>query len=338
MTRRKDGLWQESIAVTVNGRKKRVYFYGKTKAEVLRKIAAHNDRAAYGESFSAVSDEWWEEHEPTLSPTTVSSYKRGKARVDEYFGKTNISQITPLDVSRYMNSIIIRYKMAKRTAANHLIVVNQIFKYAVQNGYCESNPARDISVPKNLKREARKMPSREEIARIKDSIDCTFGLFAYFTLYTGLRKGECLALLWEDIDFTSKTIRVNKSLYFDHNRPKVKLPKTLNGIRTIPLPERLERVLTPSTGAIFNLHGNYLTDKQFKTLYGKYRAESGVTSTAHQLRHAYATMLYENDVPLKDAQRILGHAQSGTTLDVYTEIGRSREALINESLRHIDIS
>ncbi len=48
-------------------------------------------------------------------------------------------------------------------------------------------------------------------------------------------------------------------------------------------------------------------------------AETGVTCTAHQLRHSFATIAFEADVPIKSVQEILGHKQLSTTMDIYTD-------------------
>ena len=55
MTRRKDGLWQEVLRI--NGKQK--YFYGRSKAEVLRKVREYQEKEVQGKLFSEVADEWW---------------------------------------------------------------------------------------------------------------------------------------------------------------------------------------------------------------------------------------------------------------------------------------
>ena len=182
------------------------------------------------------------------------------------------------------------------------------------------------------------MPSDQDIEKIKKSTACSFGMFAYFALYTGLRKGELLALTWEDIDLKSRTICVNKSIYNDHNIPKIKKPKTENGIREVPLLNRLYEKLTPGKGIVFSVNGKHMTESQYGDYWERYCKESGVQCTVHQLRHAFTTMLFENDIEIKDAQKILGHAQASTTQDIYTEIRKSRESIIKEKLLSVDIN
>ncbi len=173
-------------------------------------------------------------HDYTLSPTTVQGYLRGKNRAVEYFDNTLIKSIRPLDIQRFLTYCIDKWNMAKNTASNQRIVINQIMIYAVQNGYIDINPARDITIPKGLAKQQRKMPSQDDINKIKQCTDCTFGMFAYFAMYTGMRKGELLALQWKDIDLENRVIHVNKSVYNDHNIPKIKPPKTESGISRYP--------------------------------------------------------------------------------------------------------
>lgn len=339
MTKRKDGRWQESITVEERGRPKRIFFYGHSKAEVLRKIAAYRDAQKNGRTFREVAEEWWAEAEPGLAANTLRGYRPAKERAIDHFGDSYIRSIKPPDISKFIRGFVKTYNAADKTARTQLMMVNLICKYAVANGDLDENPARDISVPKGLKKESRLMPSDDDIKRVKGSYGCTFGMFAYFCLYTGLRRGELLALTWEDIDADGGVIAVSKSVYQDANTPHLKRPKTERGNRTVPLLNRLRERLTPSHGLVFPdpKTGGLMTEMHFQLLWEKYRAESGVGCTPHQLRHAFATLLYEADVGEKDAQEILGHAQISTTRDIYTHIREQHRQKVYTNLRTMDI-
>ena len=81
-------------------------------------------------------------------------------------------------------------------------------------------------------------------------------------LYAGLRRGELLALEWNDIDFEKKVIHVNKSVEILTNQPRIKRPKTKAGTRDVPMPEILYDalysirkkflILTEPNGMIYN--------------------------------------------------------------------------------------
>ena len=338
MVKRKDGRWQEAVTIEVNGRPKVKYFYGKTKTEVTRKIAEYKEEKKNdpGPLFSEIAEEWWEQHEPTLSPTTVDSYKRPYRRMMEHFRETPIQSITPPILDRWISDQIHEHNMARSTASNMMIVIRQIFIYAVRVGAVPFSPAGDLRLPRNLKKEKRTMPESNDIAKIKASVDCTFGLFAIMALYTGLRRGELLGLRWEDIDLKERTLRVERSWICMNSKPTTKEPKTETGKRTVLIPDKLLPHLHPGTGYVFG-GDHLLTESQFHDLYDKYRRESGVTCSAHQLRHAYATMLYEANISVKDAQSLLGHAQASTTQDIYTDIRASRVKALRDVISCVDI-
>lgn len=333
MIKRKDGRWQEAVTLD-NGTRK--YFYGKTKAEVLRKIADFSEVKERGELFGPIADQWWNAHEPTLAYNTTRSYKPAWRRTVEAFGDTPIRNITAHDIALE----ITRFSSGKadKTVRTQLLVYNLIFTYAVQQGYIDFNPAREVEVPKKLKKTKRTSPTSEDIKRVKESYKCTFGMFAYFALYTGLRKGELLALDWKDIDMKKREISVTKSVYHISNKPAIKEPKTSTSIARIPIPDALYNKLKPGKGLVFpNASGDYMTEMQFQKAWSDYCKESGVTATVHQFRHAYATMLFENNIPPEEAQALLRHAQVQTTMDVYTDLREEKLKKIHSKVYSIDI-
>lgn len=337
MKKRKDGRYQEEISILVNGRKVRKVFYGRTKAELNRKIMAFREDQERGKLFSEVADEWWALHEPTLAYNTTKGYKPALARAKLHFGKTYINQIKAPDVNLFLTDFIRSNHAAQKTAKTQLMVINLICKYAAANGYIPFNPARDVSVPRGLAHNPRDIISDEDIQHIKDCTDCTFGMFSYWILYTGLRRGELLALTWNDVDVKNRTITVNKSVYHDSNVPMLKSPKSAAGKRTVPLMDRLMEKITPGTGLVFpNENGELMTEMQFQKSWASYTEESGVTCTPHQIRHGYATMLYENGIEVKDAQELLGHAYASTTQDVYTHIRQTRKETVRKQLLEVD--
>ena len=338
MFKRKDGLWQEQITVLDSGRKRQKYFYGRTKKEVLDKIRNYHEDQERGPLFETVADEWWEMHEPTLAYNTTKPYRPAIRRAKEHFGKTPIRHIKPTDINRFIQDFVQAQHAAQKTAKTQLMVINLICKYAVANGYILVNPARDISVPRGLAHEGRQIANDLDIQRIKNSTDCHFGMFAYWILYTGLRRGELLALTWNDVDIKRRTITVDKSVYHISNVPHLKQPKSAAGIRTVPLMDKLLEKITPGKGLVFpGEDGGLMPEMEFKRRWYAYAKESGVTCNRHQIRHAYSTMLYENHIDIKDAQRLLGHAYASTTQDVYTHVRASREESVNLLLLKADL-
>lgn len=342
MVKRKDGRWQEQMTVTVRGRTFQKYFYGHTKVEVLRKVESwrqkEEERKLHGTPFSEVADEWWEDAQDELAASTQRGYKPAMNRAKDHFKKMGVEFITPADINSFLKKTAKKNNMADKTARTQLMVVNLIFRFAVQSGYVNSNPARDLEVPRNLKREKREIASDEDIKRVKASYDAPFGAFAYWALYTGLRRNELLALTWDDVDLPNRTIHVTKSCYRDNDgKVKAKVPKTSSGIRDIPIPDKLAEKIVPGKGLVFPGDSGYMTNGMWERHWKHYVEASGVTCTPHQLRHAYATMLYEAEIEMGDAQYLLGHAQIQTTKDVYTHIRDSKVEKIKKAMLSIDI-
>lgn len=331
MTKRKDGLWQETVMI--NG--KRRFFYGRTKADVLKKINAFRGQQAAGKTFDEVADEWWAVHEKTLEKNTVKSYAAPLSRAKDAFKGMPVTAITPPMVQDYVRSFEDQ-NFAKKTITNNLLVLNMILSFAVVRGYAAVNPAREISVSRKLKNRRREIASDQDIKTVKASFSLPFGDIAFWALYTGCRKGELLALTWEDVK--DGYITVSKSVYFEGGHPKLKQPKTEAGVRQVPVLKALEEKIRPGKGPIFpGPEGGMLTECQFRKRWDRYVKQTGISCTLHQLRHAYATMLYEHGIDVLDAQQLLGHANAATTQDVYTHIRDSRREQVRKKLYDADI-
>lgn len=327
-----------NATLTENG--KRLYFYGRTEAEAKRKRKEHIEAKERGALFSDVAAEWWEAHEPELAYNTTKGYKPALKRAVDAFGDVCINGIMPQQIAAEISAF--SHNHADKTVRTQLMVYNLIFKYAVEKGYVLVNPARDLSVPKNLKKEKRTSPSSEDIKRVKESIGRPFGMFAFWALYTGMREGELLALTWEDVNIEKRTISVNKSLYFEGNHPRVKPPKTKTSIAEIPILDALLKEIkkmSPCRGLVFpDEDGGHLSHSRFEKRWIDYCKESGVTATPHQFRHAYATMLFEAGIPPEEAQALLRHAQLSTTMDIYTDLREAKLKKIHEKVYSVDIS
>ena len=326
MVKRKDGRWQEQMTVTVAGKTRQQYFYGATKAEVLRKISEWRSqeerRAREGKPFSEVADAWWEQAQDELSPNTRRPYKAALNRAKEHFLDRDIRSITPAEISFFLRLVVRKNKMAEKTAKTQLSICNLIFRYAVQTGDVVSNPARDLEVPKGLSHEAREDASDEDIRIIRSSTSTAMGMMAYWFLYTGLRRSELLALTWEDVDIDNRIIHVRRSLVRDETKIYAKEPKTEAGVRDVPILNDLAAKLSPGKGLVFpNERGTFITENSFSRRWSNFQKRTGISCTPHQLRHSATTMLCQavadGKLTVEDVQHIIGHAQYQTTMDVY---------------------
>lgn len=319
LKKRPDGRYVKTMTDPRTG--KRVYFYGETEREINRKIMEFSGRAQRGRTFQEVSDEWWEDAEPKLAMQSIRGYKAGKAAADEAFGERLVKEITPRDISRYLEDLA-RCGYSQKTVSGRRMVLNRILSHAVLECDLIYNPCASVSTPKDLPKNAWTAATEEDERIVRES--AALWIFPYFALMTGMRKGEILALQWRDIDFEHDLIRVTKSVSHNGDRPVIKRPKTEAGNRIVPLLAPLKNTLLsiPSRKAdayiVSDTGATPLTNRRYITLFDKFRAQTGVHCTAHQLRHSFATIAFEADLDPKTVQEILGHKQLSTTMDIYT--------------------
>jgi len=100
--------------------------------------------------------------------------------------------------------------------------------------------------------------------------------------------------------------------------------KTKAGLRTVPLLDELKNQLLlikkrPVNGFVISDNGEPLTKKKYDVRMKNFQKTTGVNCSAHQLRHSFATVAFEKNVPVKSVQIILGHKQISTTMDIYTD-------------------
>jgi integrase len=320
MKKRSDGRYVKVI--TDPKTKKRISFYGKSAREVNQKILDYESKLESGKTFSEVANEWWEEAEPDLAIQSLPTYRPALARAIEHFGDFLIKDITPREITRFIKSLS-NEGYAQKTLSNQRLVLNRIFKHAVIEGDIAFNPCADVEIPANAKKTLRGAATASDEDKIKNTDDTW--LFPLIAIYTGLRKGEILALTWQDIDFDEDLITVTKSVAHDGDKPYVKEPKTEAGTRLVPLLLPLKKKLlsithrTSENYIISDTGKTPLTKSRFETLYNHYQKNVGITATAHQLRHSFATIAIENGVDIKAVSEILGHKQISTTLDIYTD-------------------
>lgn len=324
--------------ITFDGKRYSVYGYSALeiaqKAEELeRRLQAEKDP-----TFRKIAEEWQEDHEKEIGLYTADCYRAPLKDLIAEFGDEKIRDIAPLDLQRFIKAYADRgYK--RQTVKLRLIVAHLVFEYAILQGFITANPSDSVTVPRSVHAGRRELPQEDDIAKIKKSSSEGFGLFPLLVMYTGLRRGEALALRFEDIDFKADSITVNKVVIFDEGgRPQIKTEtKTAAGMRSVPLLAPLKRALKKrkeKTGFVFSPDGGAtpLSKGQYDCALRKYKKDHGVTCGVHQLRHEFATFCFDAGLDPKDAQRILGHSKESVTRDIYTHIRDSRQQLAADKL------
>lgn len=330
MKRRADGRWQKKVTLP-NGKKKILYSIASTERLAIKdfneQLMALDTQEKNSYLFYSVAEEWNKEYQEKISSINYNKSTRGIYNtILSYFHDDYIQDITALDINKYIK-LLVRKNYSHKTISTHKSILNMIFSFAILNEKLDNNPVQHITLPSNLPKKVRTLPTDEELKRINENHQ-GFALFPFFLLNTGLRKSEALALSYSDIDFEKKIITVNKRLIHNNNNPVIEnRTKTENSTRTVILLDRVADVMPKNKkGIIFcNNNDGYLTKKQYDIQWRKWQKENDTKITAHQLRHGFATMLYEAGIDLKDAQNLMGHSDIKTTQSIYTHIREKRK-------------
>ena len=315
MYQTKNGLWRTSI--NINGKRKD--FAAKTKKDLMLKVAMYQDNVFnHTETFRSIADIWEEQKQEKISKGTWRSYAAPLKDVVEQFGDREMGDITPRDIQKWLNSLSLSYKSTLTRKG----IISMIFDFAmVELDMDIKNPCDRVKVDTRLPRGHRNALSPEEIQAIKDTTADEF-ILAPLILYTGTRVGEAMAIQFQDIDFKKKIIHITKSIDHQGNRPVISSTKTVNGIRDVPLLPQLEALLPKKHKKTdYVVSGSEpLTKSALAKRWAKWEKEHGVKFDRHSIRHTYATILYESGIDVKAAQKLLGHANFQTTMDIYTHL------------------
>ncbi|MBS1007169.1 site-specific integrase [Levilactobacillus brevis] len=310
--------------------------------------------------FETVYHEWYAAYVNTVrESTTVRVTKMFDNHILPAFGNKRIRTITLADVQRAVNGWFKEVKVNYKRWYNF---ANMVFKYALKQGYIISNPATLVTMPKrrdNWQRDPNKFWTKQQLIHFFSYIDPVedaekYTLFRVLA-YTGIRRGECLALTWQDINFKQATLSVNKSIaQGTGGKQIIQPPKTNTGKRIIPLDDitlghlkhwrhaqqRLYLMMGYNT-----MHPGQLifanTKNGMKSLNtpGKWlhaiidnKPDEFPRITIHKLRHTHATLLFEAGASIKEVQDRLGDADVDTVMNVYAHVSNEQRRNTTDKL------
>lgn len=211
----------------------------KTKAEAIfeytRMVEDYEDGISGNITYNEMFEKWDKFYKTTVKESTYyRNYRKFQNYVLPVFGEKKLDEITVDDCQEFIVSL--SHLVEGRTIYNQ---AKRVMRYAVKSKFVRENPFNNVEIPK-FKEEVERidfLTVREVnilLDYIKDDI-YWYTMFRIF-IYVGLRRGELLALTWDDIDFEKKTININKTATIGINyKVKIALPKTKASIAVLPL-------------------------------------------------------------------------------------------------------
>lgn len=199
--------------------------------------------------------------------------------------------------------------------------LNTALNHAVRDGLMASNPLKRQPVPR-AGRSSSKALSDAQIDSLTKALDPSDGrqLAALLCLLCGIRKGEAVALRWEDWD--GESVHVERA---DDGKGNDKPPKTSAGVRSVPAPSWIVPVLdglkkgsdAPMCPDFF---GRRLSSNALGTWWHDNRERFGVTCSLHELRHSYLTRLARAGVHPRVMMSLAGHDSMAVCLEIYSHV------------------
>lgn len=341
---RADGLIQVTYTdgLRPDGKPNRVSFYGKTRAEAEQKRKEYVDNRKLGVIIDKklTVSEWIDKTIELYNVKTYlySSYFR---RIKELIGAMPVCNVQPVDIMVVLNSYKSNTIGVMRLVRN---LLNTLFERAIANRIIAFNPMVSIVLPECVEQKSHRLLSEEEIKAIMASPRSNVSNGAKIMLLTGMRKSEMLALEWSDVDFDNNVIHIRRIISQVGGGEHVKYgSKTIAGVRDVPICKALRDVLD----AMPHVHDRVVTNRSkrpyvassFGQIFAKYGAKINPETPVrcHDLRHTYASLLYDAGVDIKSAQYLLGHANINITMSVYTHLSENKKSLSSAQINeHFD--
>ena len=342
----------------VTGKKAKTSVTGRTRKEVKQKAKhAQDDFISNGctvtkvvpvKNYQELADLWLDSYQLTVKPQTFLDTKRMLYNhLIPVFGTLKLTKLSVSYIQSFINDL--------STQLVHYAVVHSINRRVLQYGVSLQllpfNPARDIILPKQPKREntAIKFIASDDLKALLLHMEkLAFKKYRYYFDYvlysvllaTGCRFGEVVALEWSDIDLENGTISVSKN--YNRFLKLIGTPKSKAGVRTISIDKKTvnmlrlyknrQRQLYLQSGARASSVVFATPTREYQNLATRQEAldrrcnEIAIPRfTFHAFRHTHASLLLNAGISYKELQYRLGHATLAMTMDIYSHLSADKE-------------
>lgn len=355
------------IQLLIDGERVRKTVYGKTEREVRNKLKELQIQALAGNLHI------------DKKPKIPTIFQYAEKMMDEQLALNEIRQSSydrKMETLKMLSDI--SYKQLDEVSEDDLIaffktqldysqscinkmyqLLGAVFIKAVNRKIIEDNPLREIKRPKSNKKtipvRALTVEEQKKLLNVLKNEDVRYSDIMLLSMFTGMRIGECCALMVEDIDFEEKTITVSKTVARGkYGRNVLNETKTSAGMRKLHLSDDIFEFLKSCIGnkdkglLFLSSNQNLVTTNQVNYSYAAALKAYDIVDTSvygrvdlHSLRHTYATRCIESGMPAKVLQKLLGHTDINITLNTYCSVfekySNEHLAVADEYMKQNDI-
>ena len=348
---RRDGRWEGRCVIGYNEKGLPVTknVLAKTKSECAAKLktlkdsfkAPAPDQPKPGILLSDWLDLWYQSYKKqNLRPNTQMSYER---RIYQHIipklGGTQLDKLTTADIQQFyadlkQNGRLLRAELYGKGLSDQTVrgihtTLHAALDKAVSEKLIFCNPADGCRLPPAKAREMQVL-APEEIQRllIQAKEDNCFELLL-LELSTGLRRGELCALQWNDLNFRTGELRVERQVHRVKGELVVSPPKTKAANRSVILPDPVLSVLkeykeSVTSKWIFPSPVNEDLPRDPAAVRKRLQTVlewAGCKKVRfHDLRHTFSTVSLEHGMDVKTLSTVIGHVSSTTTLNIYAHV------------------
>lgn len=277
-----------------------------------------------------VTEDWWYGNSFTLRATTR---RRKREILDKhilpFFDGYDISTIDDVLINQFIQAEsaygnrLNRQPLSEGMVYKEMYILKSIFQYACLKGIIEKDPFQTIRLKRPKYKVFEVYTPKEVEAIIQVAQPKYLGDMILLSYHTGMRKGECYGLQWQDIDWNRHVIQVNRSVTATEPRERlVSNPKTQSSKREILMDEVTMSMLQHRKGlglsdiwVFTNKCGEPLSPwyavRDFRIASNKARVYG---KRFHDLRHTHITELVAAGIPLPVIQKRVGHSNISTTM------------------------
>lgn len=292
--------------------------------------------------------------------TQDNNYNR---HIRDYFSKVkDVSKLDYDDIYKYREYL--RNTIAQNsneplnpnTINKIMVLLKKILDIGIKKGYYTNNPVKMLKKLPIAKAQLNYWSIEEfkKFLNLFEPEEYHYQLLFTCLFFTGMRLGEALALTWNDIDFTTQTIHITKSIYISKGISYISTTKTKAGMRRITIHKKLNDELIDWKKNQYKLLDNFVTG-DINELQLFQNSPIVITKNAtekfykkilkrdpnlkhiriHDFRHSHASLLINQGEDYLVVKERLGHASITTTIDTYSHLYPSKQKSLADKLDNL---
>jgi Site-specific recombinase XerC len=328
------------------GKRLREYVYAATEAEAKKLLAEfeyNQHRHTLVESSRITVSEffahWMENYvKYNCEETTAYGYRNIiNKHLAPYLGEIELQKLQPAHIQQYYKYLMDEKRLSPNTVHKHHANIRKALDYGLKQQFLHRNVADAVSLPRKKTFEGKSYTKEQLNELLKKLKDSKIELPISLSVFLGLRREEVVGLKWKWIDLDNRKLQIQEVRTSAGKNVIIKTPKTDKSRRTLFVGDELYELLLRTQ----------IRQKELKKVLGNDYDDSGYVVTRddgkpyrvnslteqfkefleknnlprirlHDLRHSFASVLYEEGVDLLAISQVLGHSDIGTTSRIYT--------------------